>query len=729
MKRVRLRIDGMTCSACSNSLEKYLLKQEGVIDAVVNLVLQEVSIEFEDNITINILEKYIGEAGFKSLGIGRLEDILKLDAKKNRRIIILMGVLTTLIFFISKFTFIKLVFGYKVYTLILMLLTILVMYLARDIIISGIKNISHKTPNMNSLITISVLCSFSYSIYSAIMLLLGNDKYLNYLYFDSVSMVLFFVKIGKFIEGLSKFKTMDAIKKLVQITPERALLKVGNTEKQVTIDEVKVDDILIVKPGMKIAVDGVVIKGNSYLDESFITGESMPVKKRKNDNVIAGSMNYDGVLEYKAKKIGRNSTISEIVHLVMDATNTKAPIARLADKLSSYFVPILLVIATITFVVYLLLGNTFDEAINTFVTILVVACPCALGIATPLALVVSMGVSANKGILIKSGNILEIASKVDTIIFDKTGTLTKGKLEISKMYNDSTYNDKELLRVVASIEANSNHPISYTFLEYAKNKKLKLYDVDEFENVNGIGIIGKINNDLYYLGNNKLFNMLDVVNSYIKEEKELTKLGNSIVYVIKNNKVISLIGLKDVIRDESIEVISKLKKLNKDIVMLTGDNKDTALLVSKELGINEVVANVTPKEKASLIEDLKENGKKIMMVGDGINDAPALALADIGVSLEGASDIATNTADVLILKNDLTRIVSLVIISKNTIKNIKENLFWAIIYNMCMIPIAIGLFKPFGIVLNPVMASVAMTMSSLTVVFNALRLRKIVNNI
>lgn len=730
MKKIKLRIEGMTCSACSNSLEKYLLKQDGVIDAVVNLVLQEASIEYEDNITIDILEKYIKEAGFKSLGEAKVDDIFKLDSKKNKRRIIVMAILTSLILLINGYTplqlAIGLAYGYKVYNLILMLLTIIVMYLGKDIIISGITNIKHKSPNMDSLVTLSVLCSFSYSIYSVIMILIGNNDYFNYLYFDSVSMVLFFIKLGRYIEENSRLKTMDAVKELVTITPEKALLKVKNTYRELTIDEVKVDDILVVKPGMKIAVDGVIVKGSSYVDESFITGESMPVKKSKGDNVIAGSMNYDGVLEYRAKRIGKNSTISEIVHLVVDATNNKASIAKLADKLSYYFVPILLLIATFTFIVYLLLDNSFNESLNTFVTILVVACPCALGLATPLALVVSTGECAKKGILIKKGSILEEISKIDTIIFDKTGTLTKGKLEISKIYIKNTYKEEELLRVVASCEANSTHPISDTFINYAKDRKLELYNVDNFKNIDGIGISSMIDNDLYYLGNNKLFKMLNIDNPYVKEETELTKSGNSIVYVIKNNKVISLIGIKDIIREEAIEVISKLKKLNKDVIMLTGDNEDTALLVGKELGIDEVISDVTPKEKANLINSLKESGKKVMMVGDGINDAPSLALADIGVSLEGASDIATNTADVIILKNDLTRIISLVIISKKTMKNIKENLFWACAYNICMIPIAMGLFKGLGINLNPVMASIAMTMSSLTVVFNALRLKRII---
>lgn len=713
MKKITLKIEGMTCSACSNGLEKYLLKQSGIIDAVVNLVMGQAVITYDDNLDVKRIEEYIKDAGFKSLGEASDIDFIK-NTYRDKTNLIIIFILMIAIYFSKVLA--------KYSLLISLLLTIIVLYLSRDILKSGIKNLKYKTPNMDSLVTISVLSSFIYSTYNSIIYILGNDN-VN-IYFDSVSMVLFFIKLGRYIERNSKNKTISTIKDLVKITPEKALLKIDNTEIETTIDEVRVNDILIVKPGMKIAVDGIIVSGTSYLDESFITGESIPIKKTVGDKVIAGSMNYDGVLEYKALKIGKDSTISEIVHLVVDATNTKPKVAKIADKLSSYFVPILLVIAILTFIIYLLLGNNFNTSLDTFVTILVVACPCALGLATPLAIVVATGISAKNGILVKSGEVLESASKVDTIIFDKTGTLTKGNLTISKIYKDNTYTDKELLKVVASCEANSTHPISYTFKNYAKVHKLKLYKVEEYRDISGIGITGKIDNATYYLGNNKIITKLNISNPYSIEEVNLTKEGNSIIYVIKNNKVIALIGIKDTLRDESIEVISKLKSLGKNVIMLTGDNEEVANIVGKELGIDNIVANVTPKEKANLINKLKIENKKIMMVGDGINDAPSLALANIGVSLEGASDIATNTADVIILKNNLTRIVSLVIISKKTLNNIYGNLFWALIYNICMIPIAIGLFKPLGLVLNPVMASIAMILSSLTVVFNALSLKR-----
>lgn len=713
MKKITLGIEGMTCSACSNGLEKYLLKQSGIIDVVVNLVIGQATISYEDNLEICEIEEYIKDAGFWSLGEVNDKDFIK-NTYKDKNDLIIIFILMIVIYFIKILD--------KYYLLISLLLTIIVLYLSRDILKSGIKNLKHKIPNMDSLVTISVLCSFIYSIYNFIIYILGSSN-VN-VYFDTVSMVIFFIKLGRYIEGNSKNKTISAIKDLVKITPEKALLKVDNTEIEITIDEVKANDILIVKPGMKIAVDGTIINGTSYLDESFITGESMLIKKTIGDKVIAGSINYNGLIEYKALKIGKDSTISEIVHLVVDATNTKPKVARIADKLSSYFTPILLVVATLTFITYLLLGNNFNAALNTFVTILVVACPCALGLATPLAIVIATGICAKNGILVKSSEVLEGTSKIDTIIFDKTGTLTKGILTISKIYKDNTYRESELLKIVASLEANSIHPISYIFKNYAKDHKLELYSVIDFNNIDGLGITGKINNDIYYLGNNKIITKLNINNPYSIEEINLTKDGNSIIYIIKNNKVIALIGIKDKIRECCAEVISKLKSLGKNVIMLTGDNEEVAYIVGREVGIDNIVANVTPKEKAKLIRNLKKEGKKIMMVGDGINDAPALALADIGVSLEGASDIATNTADVIILKNNLTRIVSLVIISKETLNNIYGNLFWAVFYNMCMIPIAIGLFKPMGLILSPVIASIAMILSSLTVVFNALSLRR-----
>ena len=727
MQKINLKIEGMTCSACSNGLEKHLNKHPKINDAIVNLITGEATIYYEEELTLKELEDYIKASGFTSLGEATKFDIIK-NTKKDKINLILLCLNLILVMYLTMGhminipTIINKETNPNLYVSILFLLTIPSLILSKDILISGYKNLRNKMPNMDSLVSIGVLASLLISIINMIRIFLNNLEVLNKLYFESVIMILFFVKLGRFLDKNSKAKTISAIHELVQITPEKALLKVGDKEREVTIDEIKVEDTLIVKPGMKIAVDGIITKGITHLDETFITGESLPVKKKVGDSVIAGSLNYDGVIEYTAKKIGKNSTISEIVHLVVDATNTKARIARVVDKISSYFVPIILIIATITFLLHLLLGNSLYNALETFVTILVVACPCALGLATPLVIIVATGLSAKHGILIKSSEILESVSLIDTIIFDKTGTLTKGELEISEIITD--FNEQELLKIVASIESNSTHPIRNAFLKYIKTEKIDLLKTKNFSNLEGIGITAQLNKDTYYLGNNKLFKNLNIANPYQETEKNLKIKGNSIVYVIKNNSAIAIIGIKDKIKKEAKTVISKLKQQNKQIVMLTGDNKEVANLVARELGITEVIAEVMPKDKRDVINKLKVEGNKVMMIGDGINDAPSLALADIGISFKGATNIATNSADVILLRNDLTSILDLVIISKETLKKIYQNLFLAFFYNIIMIIIATGIFSSLNITINPMIASIAMTLSSLTVVFNTLRLKK-----
>lgn len=726
MKKIILTIDGMTCSACSSGLEKYLRKQNGVITANVNLVLAQALIEYEDDLTVEELEQFVKEAGFISLGIyeeGKLEG-KKQDSKKN---LIAFGVITFLLFYISMAPMIHLpaipyLEGHsKNYVVALFILLLPILFYGRDIFTSGIKNLIHRSPNMDTLVTLGVFASFFYSFIEMILMLLDKIP-VGHLYFESCGMIIFFIKLGRFIDHHSKEKTKEALKELVQITPTKAFLKKDNKEIEVTIDEVHVDDILIAKPGMKIAVDGIITNGESHLEESFITGESIPVKKGIGEDVIAGSINIDGYLEYKALKIGKNSMISEIVKLVVEATNTKAPIERLADKVSSYFVPTIMVIALLTFFGYFLFGSPLEECIVSFVTVLVVACPCALGLATPLAIVVSEGECAKNGILVKNSEVLETASKIDTICFDKTGTLTYGNLKVSKIYSDKE--ETELMTIIASMETKSTHPIAKAFLDYASEKSLTLKEIRNFQNMAGIGLKATIDKKEFIIGNDKIFKELSMTNPYLKEEKELTNLGNSLVYVIENKKCIALIGVKDIVRENAKEVMNTFKNSGKEVIMLTGDNEHTASIIANTLGIKKIIANVLPREKASVIKDLLRKNKKVMMVGDGINDAISLATASIGVSMNGGTDIAADSSDVILVNDNLEKISKLLTISKKTLKIIKQNLFWAFFYNACMIPLAIGLLKPFGISMNPMAASLAMTLSSLTVVFNSLRIKK-----
>ena len=736
MKKIILSIEGMTCSACSNGLEKYLNKQKGIKNATVNLVMANSLIEYDEKVLdINDLERFIKEAGFKSAGIYTENDISK--KSKNQKVqLIVFAILIIMLMYISMGQMLGLKIPNVInmhinpigYSIILILLTIAFIIYGFDIIKSGYKNLIHKSPNMDTLVSIGVISSVLYSLYSMVKIFQGNHMYSEKLYFESAAMIIFFIKLGRYLDGVSKDKTKEAIQKLVQITPKDAVIKVNGTERRVTIDQVKEKDILISKPGERISVDGKVTFGKTHVNESFITGESKPVTKKVGDTVIAGSINYDGYIEYEAERIGNKSTISEIIKLVLEATNTKAPIAKLADKVSGYFVPIVIIIAFLTAMFYLLTGNDFSLVINTFVTVLVVACPCSLGLATPLAIVISEGVCASRGILVKKSEVLENAQKIDTIVFDKTGTLTYGNLKISKIYNFSNYTYKEIIQIVGSLEKSSTHPISNAFKTYMQENKINYLEACNFEDISGYGIRGKIRNDEIILGNAKILSKYNIENVHKKDEKELAKDGNTIVYVIKNKEVISLIGINDIVRENAKEVIENLKKYKIEPIMLTGDNDETARKIASIIGIENVISNVTPNEKVKTIKTLKEEGKLVMMCGDGINDSPALASSNIGVSVSSGTDIAMDSADVILTKNNLKSIIELIKISKKTIRNIKQNLFWAFFYNTLMIPIAMGLFRNWGIVINPMIASIAMVISSLTVIFNALRLRKVINN-
>ncbi len=732
MKKITLSIDGMTCSACSNGLEKYLNKQQGIEKAFVNLVMASATVEYNEKIlNVSQIEKFVEEAGFKSLGEFKEIKVEKQN-KKEKILFIIYTILAIILMYISMGHMINLptieILNPHTHTanyiISLLILTIAFIIYGFDILKNGYKNLINKTPNMDTLVSIGVITSFLYSLYNTYLIFMGNHNLIMNLYYESAAIVIYFVKLGRYIDRISKDKTKDAIQKLVKITPNNAILKIDGKEKTVTIDEIKKGDILVARAGDKIAVDGEIITGKTHIDESFITGESKPSLKEIGDKVIAGSINYDGYIEYKAEKIGKESTISEIVRLVIEASNGKPKIAKIADTVSGYFVPIVIAIAIISFVAYLIMGKEINEAISTFVTVLVVACPCSLGLATPLAIVVSEGLCASNGILIKKGELLESAQKVDTIVFDKTGTITYGKLKISKVINYSNLSEKELLQLVGSLEGKSSHPIGKAFVEYLKEKNIKTLEVENFENIAGVGIVGKIAGENIALGNSKIVEKNNIENKYKDDELKLSKEGNSIIYVIKNNEIIAIIGVNDIVRENVKEVIKLLNKNKIETIMLTGDNKEVAENIAKKIGISKVISEVLPKDKADTVKQLKANNKFVMMVGDGINDSPALATADIGVSVNSGTDIAMDSSDVILTNNDLRSLIYLINISKRTIRNIKQNLFWAFFYNCLMIPIAIGILKPIGVSIDPMFASLAMVLSSITVILNALRLKK-----
>ena len=731
MKKVLLKIEGMTCSACSSGLEKYLNKQDGIIAASVNLIMNNASIKYDDTkLTLEQVEKFVDKAGFSSAGIDNLE---KEEKKKSNEKYKLIGisVISILILYISMshmvglpvIPFLDMMAHPVNYAISLLILTIIVLLMGIDILKNGYKNLVHKTPNMDTLVTIGVMASFIYSIYGTVMILKGKTIYVESLYYESAAIVIFFIKIGKYVESKNKDKTKEALQQLMSITPNHAIIIRDGKEETVTLDEIQKGDIVICKPGEKIAVDGEVVEGTTHINESFITGESVPVKREKGSKVIAGSINYEGTIKYKAEKIGKESTVSEIVRLVVEATNTKAPIAKVADTISGYFVPTIIIIAIIAFAIWFMITKNIANAINIFVTILVVACPCSLGLATPLAIVIASGNASKKGILIKTSEALENAHKIKTICFDKTGTLTKGELTISKIYNYSNLKENEIIRIVASIENKSEHPIARAIVNEAKNQKIELEDVEEFKSIPGYGVSANINQNKYLIGNKKLMLEKNITISQEQDELNLVSDGNSILFVAEGQNLIVLIGVKDVLKDESKDIVQKLKKRNIKVVMLTGDNEKTAKAIANQIGVDEVIANVLPKQKAEEIKKFKEKGL-VMMCGDGINDSVSLVTADIGVSVSSGTDIAMDSSNVVLMNDSLEKIEDLISISEKTIKNIKQNLFWAFFYNICMIPIACGILEPLGLVMNPMIAAFAMTISSLTVVLNALRLKK-----
>lgn len=715
MKKVVLNIEGMTCSACSNGLEKYLNKQKGVNNATVNLVMATALIEYDENlVNIKDLNRYVKEAGFKSLGE-------KKEEKKSNELakLIVFAILGIILMYISMGQMINLPIpkvlsmmdSPRVYSITLMLLSILFIIYGFDIIKNGVKNIIHKMPNMDSLVGIGVIVNFAYSFWNTIQIFMGNTELVHHLYFESSAIIILFVKLGRFIDKKNKDKAVDTIKNLVTITPKSGTILKDGKELNVTINEIQKGDIVVSKPGEKIAVDGKVVNGKTHTDESFITGESKPVSKKPGDKVIAGSINYDGYVEYKAEKIGRDSSISNIVKMVVEATNTKAPIARIADKISGYFVPTIFIIAVISFILNFVITKDINQSILALVSVLVVACPCALGLATPLAMVVAIGNCSKKGILVKSSETLEAINKVDTIVFDKTGTLTTGKMTIV----DGVYNEVTL-KLLRSLEKNSNHPLAKSICGEEKD----LFETSNFEEVPGLGVKGIINGKQYFAGNYKFVEKMNVENKLKDNETVFASKGESIVYLFDEKETLLVIGLADTIKKDIVNTIKKLEKINKKIVMLTGDNEKTARAIAKQIGIENVISNVNPEQKLDEIKELNKNNN-VAMVGDGINDSPSLKAATVGISVENGTDISADSADVILLNENMDNITKIFDIGKHTIRIIKENLFWALFYNICMIPLATGLLP---ISINPMIASLAMTLSSLTVVLNSLRLLK-----
>ena len=749
-KKLELKIDGISCQACVAKIERKLSRTDGVEKALVNISNNMADIEYDEKeIKASEIMKIIEKLGYtpkrredlkdKEEAI-RAEKKLKVELTKSKIVIILS--------FILMYISMSHMFGLPLpnilnpeintvnYVLIQFIIAVTVMIIGKRFYKVGFRQLFMLSPNMDSLVAVGTSSAFIYSLYISYKIFADNNIHLMHsLYYESAAMIIAFVMLGKYLETLSKGKASAAIKKLVNFQAKKANIIRNGEIVEIDINEVSKGDIVFIKPGEKIPVDGTIIEGHSTIDEAMITGESIPVEKLENDKVYSGSINKDGALKVVVNATEGETLISKIAKLVEDAQMTKAPIARLADKVSLIFVPTVIFIAIFAALLWWFLikynvvsvsQNHFEFVLTIFISILIIACPCSLGLATPTAIMVGTGKGAELGILIKSGEALEKLNEIDTIVFDKTGTLTEGTPKVIDIVSiGNALSKDEILKIAASMEVNSEHPLGKAVYDEAKEKNVELYDVKKFLSISGRGVIGEIEEKKYLLGNKKLLLENGISNLHEEEIHRYELEGKTTILLADEEKLIAFITLADVVRNESIELIKKLKKENIKTYMLTGDNERTAKVIAKKLGIDDVIAEVSPEDKYKKVKDLQEQGRKVVMVGDGVNDSPALAQADVGMAIGSGTDIAIESADIVLMSKDIETILTAIRLSKATIKNIKENLFWAFFYNSCGIPIAGGLLYLFtGHLLNPMLAGLAMGLSSVSVVTNALRLKR-----
>lgn len=734
----------MTCSACSSHVQKAVSKLDGIKEANVNLLTNSMQVEYDHNkVTSTDIIKAVEKAGY---GASRLLE--KKEDSKNRITIQDPSKELKKRFLISLLFLIPLMYiamGHMVHlplpTILLgsenalifsftqLLLTIPILYINRNYYQVGFKALKNRAPNMDSLIAIGSLAAFLYGIFAIYMIGFGLghqqreivETYRMSLYFESSGMILTLITLGKYLESKSKKKTTDAIEKLMNLTPKTTTILKDGKEITVATENVQKGDIVLIKPGERIPVDGKVVKGMSYVDQSAITGESIPVKKQEGDTVISATINQNGSFQFLAEKVGENTTISQIIALVEEASSSKAPISRLADKISGIFVPTVIGIAILAMIIWLILGYSFEFALSIGIAVLVISCPCALGLATPVSIMVATGKAAENGILIKEAESLEIAHKINCIVLDKTGTITEGKMEVASIQVAEGYTENQVLQIANLLEQHSEHPIAKAVLQKCKEKEIKKQeDLDYFETVTGKGVKGKIGEDWYFAGNSNWMQEMKIETTLLPKDNIAT-----LVYIAKNTQIVGVLSIRDTIKENSKQAINEMQKLGIEVYMITGDQKEIAESIAKEVGIKHVIAEVLPQEKEKKIQELQWQGKKVAMVGDGINDSPAIMRADLGIAIGAGTDIAIDSADMILIKSDLQDVVNAVELSKATIRNIKMNLFWAFFYNTIGIPVAAGVFYPlFGWTLNPMIAAAAMSLSSVCVVTNALRLRR-----
>lgn len=752
-KQQQFNIEGMTCSACSSHVESAVLKLQGIHKVNVQLLSNGMQVEFDDTI-INSQDicDAVTKAGYPTIEKDKINTKInhanngdqELQIERNAmtlRLWISFGCLIPLMYIsmgpMMGLPIFSIFIGEKnaiinAYTQFLLCLPIL--YVNRIYFTVGFKKLAIGKPSMDSLIAVGSGAAFLYGVMAIYMITFGQNhelpdmvhQYMHDIYFESAATILSLITLGKYFESRSKGKTTEAIKKLMDLAPKTAIRLVGGVEEEVPVEDIAIDDILVIKPGSKSPVDGVVIKGYSSVDESALTGESIPVEKQPGHKVVSASTNGTGVLQIKATKVGEDSTISQIIRLVEEAGNSKAPISKLADKVSGVFVPVVMMISLFAFMYwYLIAGASFSFSISIAIAVLVISCPCALGLATPVAIMVGTGVGASNGILIKSGEALEIAHHIDTVVLDKTGTITEGKPRVTDLMTTERFTKEDLLETAYTIERFSEHPLATAINEYGKNKNFKSVEVLDYQAIPGKGIIGTIHGKQILAGNQKLLEEYNLNNDWVNESSiSLSEEGKTPLFFCEDQEIMGVIAVADTVKPTSAEAIAMMCNLQLDVIMLTGDNSRTASAIAKQVDTTEVIADVLPQDKEAVVRKLQEQGKKVAMVGDGINDAPALARADVGIAIGAGMDIAIDSADMVLMKSDLLDVVTAITLSKAVIRNIKGNLFWAFFYNTIGIPIAAGLFYTiWGFKLNPMIAATAMSLSSLCVVTNALRLK------
>ena len=734
-------IKGMGCASCAAKIEQATRKLPGVASANVNLATEKLSIEYNhQELTATEIMQAVKEAGYQAF-ILKKDDEEKLAQEKQAAIqqmwrrFVLSFVFTAPLLYLSMGHMIGLPLpGFLhpstspiAFVTAQLVLTLPVLYFGRSFYLNGFKMLFKGHPNMDSLVALGTSAAFIYSLVGTFAVYQGQAEFAMHLYYESAAVILTLITLGKTFEAISKGKTSEAIKELLALAPKKAVVLKDGKEKLVDIAQVAVGDVILVKPGERIPVDGVITEGQSTVDESMLTGESMPVEKRVGDTVIGASINKTGSFQFQATKVGEDTTLSQIVQLVEEAQGTKAPIAKLADQVSAIFVPVVMSLAILAGLAWLIFGHSgLVFALTIMISVLVIACPCALGLATPTAIMVGTGKGAQLGVLFKNGEALETAQEIQTIVLDKTGTITKGQPEVRDIQTFANFTTEEMLYLAASVEKRSEHPLAQAILQAAKEAQITLGQAFDVHTVTGQGIQAKVDEKQVLLGNEKLMQSFDIeIEAVQAQVAQLSSQGNTVMYVASQGELIGLIAVSDPVKISSPQAIQALQKMGLEVVMLTGDNEQTAQAIAKQAGITQVISQVLPDQKSQVIQELQAQGKKVAMVGDGINDAPALAQANVGIAIGTGTDIAIESADIVLMRGDLNGVVSALRLSKATMRNIKENLFWAFAYNVLGIPVAMGVLHLFGgPLLNPMLAGAAMSFSSVSVLLNALRLKR-----